>query len=120
MAKITDPIQALVDSANLPSHNFPVTSRYFPIATTQMAGPDNEPIVYLRRRFVPSPEYYSGQQMHRVTDGERLDNITAMYLMDAEQFWQLADANGAMKPQELTEQPGDIIRIPSVSGISGF
>jgi hypothetical protein len=120
MAKITDPIQALVDSANLPSHNFPVTSRYYPIAKAQMDGPDDEPIVYLRRRFVPPPEHYSSQQMHRVADGERLDNVTAMYLIDPEQFWQLADANGAMKPQELTEQPGNILRIPSASGISGF
>lgn len=120
MAKITDPIQALVDSANLPSHNFPVTSRYHPIATAKMDGPDDEPIIYLRRRFVPPPEFYSSQQMHRVVDGDRLDNITAMYLSDPEQFWQVADANGAMKPQELTEQPGTILQIPSASGISGF
>lgn len=120
MAKITDPIQALVDSANLPSHNFPVTSRYHPIATAKMDGPDDEPIIYLRRRFVPPPEHYSSQQLHRVVDGERLDNITAEYLGDPEQFWQVADANEAMKPQELAEQAGNLLRIPSASGISGF
>lgn len=120
MAKIIDPIQALVDSAKLPSHNFPMTSRYYPVPTAKMDGPDGEPIIYLRRRFVPPPEHYSSQQMHRVTDGERLDNITALYLVDPEQFWQVADANGAMQPQELTEQAGNIVRIPSALGISGF
>lgn len=120
MPKITDPIQALVDSANLPKHNFLPTSRYYPIATAQMDGPDDEPIIYLRRRFVPPPEYYSSQQRHRVADGERLDNITAMYLGDPEQFWQVADANEAMKPQELTEQTGNLLRIPLASGISGL
>ncbi|WP_199856434.1 hypothetical protein [Lunatibacter salilacus] len=116
MAKITDPIQALVDSANLPTHNFPATSRYYPIATTHMDGPDEEAILYLRRRFVPPPEFYSSQQRHRVADGERLDNITAMYLGDPEQFWQVADANGVMKPQELIEKAGNLLRIPSASG----
>jgi hypothetical protein len=120
MPKITDPIQALVDSASLPSHNFPATSRYHLITTEQIDGPDDEPIIYLRRRFVPPPEYYSSQQMHRVEDGERLDNITAMYLEDAEQFWKVADANGAMQPQDLTGQAGNLLRIPNASGISGF
>jgi hypothetical protein len=55
-----------------------------------------------------------------VQQGERLDNITAKYLADPEQFWQLADANLAMKPQELTEATGRILRIPQGKGLSGF
>ena len=81
---------------------------------------DGEPVAYLRRRFIPLPEHYSSQQQHIVAKGERLDNITAKYLADPEQFWQVADANLAMRPQELAEQSGRILRIPSAAGISGF
>lgn len=113
---ITDPLQALMQTANLPSHHLPVTSRYHPIGTAMMEGPDGEPVIYLQRRFIPPPEHYSSQQQHSVADGERLDNITADYLGDPEQFWQIADANQAMKPEELTEEAGKKLRIPSASG----
>lgn len=113
---ITDPLQALMQAANLPSHNLPITSRYHAIGTAMIKGPDDEPIIYLKRRFIPSPEHYVIQQQHTVSDGERLDNISANYIGDPEQFWQLADANGAMKPEELTEEAGKKLKIPSASG----
>ena len=115
-----DQIQALIQSGQLPAHNFPVTSRYHNIKTTMMDGPGGLPIVYLKRRFIPPPEYYFSTQNHKVQQGERLDNITAKYLVDPEQFWQLADANKAMKPQELTEVIGRSLRIPQGTGISVF
>lgn len=113
---ITDPLQALIDSANIPSHNLPVTSRYHTISTAMMEGKDGESVIYLRRRFIPPPEHYSSQQQHTVADGERLDNITAHYIGDPEQFWQIADANQAMKPKELTEETGRKLKIPTASG----
>jgi nucleoid-associated protein YgaU len=48
---------------------------------------------------------------HTVTQGERLDNITARYLGDPEQFWQICDANNEMRPDDLTKEIGSIIRI---------
>lgn len=114
-----DQIQALIQSGQLTTHNFPVTSRYYHINTITINGPDGLPIVYLKRRFVPPPEHYVSTQKHIVKQGERLDNITAQYLVDPEQFWQLADANGAMKPQELTVDTERILRIPQGGGISG-
>ena len=41
-----------------------------------------------------------------MVQGDRLDNITAKYLGDPEQFWRMCDANGAMRPEELTETIG--------------
>ena len=114
-----DPLQALLQSGQLPTNNFPVTSRYHYIETAMFDGPDNQPMVYLKRRFIPQPESYFSTQQHIVQQGERLDNITAKYLVDPEQFWQLADANLAMKPRELTEATGRILRIPQSTGISG-
>jgi len=115
-----DPIQELIKSGQLKTNNFPPTSRYHHVKTAIFEGKENEPVVYLKRRFVPQPEHYFSSQNHIVRQGERLDNITAKYLIDPEQFWQLADANLAMKPQELTESTGRFLRIPQGRGISGF
>jgi hypothetical protein len=56
-------------------------------------------------------------QEHSVAEGERLDNITAQYLGDPEQFWRLCDANDAMRPEELTETVGRRLRITLPEGI---
>ena len=103
----------------MPSNNFPTTSRYHSIETAIFNKSDNHRIIYLKRRFIPQPGHYFGSQKHIVKQNERLDNITAKYLIDPEQFWQLADANQAMKPQELTEKTGRILRISQGTGISG-
>jgi hypothetical protein len=49
---------------------------------------------------------------HVVTQGERLDNITARYLTDPEQFWRLCDANPVLWPNDLTARIGRRLRIP--------
>ena len=47
------------------------------------------PIVYLQRRFVPAAGTLRGAAASIVVvEGERLDNITARYLGDPEQFWR--------------------------------
>ena len=97
----------------------PPTSRYYGIETAIWEPIDGHPIVYLRRRFLPPAERFTLLQEHVVTQGERLDNITARYLGDPEQFWRLADANTAMRPQELTERIGRRLRITLPEGIPG-
>ena len=47
---------------------------------------------------------------HTVTQGERLDNITARYLDDPTQFWRVCDANVVLRPEEL-ERIGRVINI---------
>jgi len=46
-----------------------------------------------------------------VIEGDRLDLITARTLSDPEQFWRIADANDAMDPTDLTNEPGSRLRI---------
>jgi hypothetical protein len=101
------------------ANNFQATSRYFGAETATIETPDGKTIVYLKRRFVPPPERFSLLQEHAVTQGERLDNITARYLGDPEQFWRVCDANGAMRPDELTETIGRRLRITLPEGIPG-
>ena len=101
------------------SELFPITSRYHTVETTTLQTPDGKTIAHLRRRFLPSPERFALLQEHVVTEGDRLDNITAQYLGDPLQFWRIADANNAMRPEELTEEIGRWLRITQPEGIPG-
>jgi hypothetical protein len=98
---------------------FPPTSRYYSIATAALETPEGKTVIYLRRRIVPPPERFDLLQEHVVTQGERLDNITAQYLDDPERFWLICDANGTMRPDELTEAIGRRLRITLPEGIPG-
>jgi len=110
-------LQAMLMAGQGKPTAFPPTSRYYGIetATTQLA--DGRPVLYLLRRFVPSPDNFALLQYHTVVQGERLDNITAKYLNDPEQFWRLCDANRARRPDELTAVVGRKIRITLPEGI---
>src|SRR5215211_5141810 len=98
---------------------FPPTSRYYNIETTTREMSDGRTMAYLRRRFLPAPERFSVLQEHVVVQGDRLDNVTARYLGDPEQFWRVCDANAAMRPDELTETIGRRLRITLPEGIPG-
>lgn len=99
---------------------FSLNSRYYGVATAKLEAPDGRQIAYLRRRFAPPPENFALLLQHTVTQGERLDNITAHYLGDPEQFWRVCDANGAIRPDELVETVGREIRITLPEGIPGI
>lgn len=103
----------------MPTYNFPPTSRYYGIETATIESGDGRTVVYLRRRFVPSPDRFALLLEHTVVDDERLDNITARYMDDPEAFWRVADANAAMRPEELTETIGRRLRITLPEGIPG-
>jgi len=95
---------------------FDPTSRYAGLETTvrETAAGDGEeprPVRYVRRRFVPPPDAQATLVEHLVTQGERLDVITARYLADPAQFWRVCDANRALRPEELTEEIGRALRI---------
>lgn len=116
---MTDPLQLMLQGRELSSTLFLPSSRYFGIATTILTASDGKTVIYLQRRFLPQPESLALLQEHVVTEGERLDNITAHYLGDPEQFWQLCDANRAMRPDELTETIGRRLRITLPQGVPG-
>ena len=98
---------------------FPANSRYQGIDTTKLVLPDGSEIVYLQRRFLPSPDSLAVMQRYQVTEGDRLDNIAARFIGDPEQFWRLCDANGAMRPEALTEVVGRTLNIAFPAGIPG-
>jgi len=98
---------------------FSITSRYYALEQLEYETADGRKVVYVRRRFVPPAERFALLTEHTVTQDERLDNITAQYLGDAEQFWRVCDANNAVRPDELTETVGRKLRITLPEGIPG-
>lgn len=114
---MTDPFQTILNSGNRPTNNFPISSRYYSVGTETIELADKKSVVYLKRRFIPLAEELELITEHSLKTGDRLDNIAASYIGDPEQFWQVADANNAMKPEELTEEPGKKIRITQPLGI---
>jgi len=119
---MTDPMQALqamLQAGGADAAEFPPSSRYHGIGTAKLTTTDGRAIVFLKRRLVPAPEEFALIQEHSIVQGDRLDNLTAKYLGDPEQFWCLCDANGAIRPDELTETIGAKVRITLPHGIPG-
>jgi len=115
------PLQALLKMGVVPTVTFPTNSRYYGSATLTFTAPDGETVSYLARRFVPQPgaANYATVAQHTVQQGDRLDLIAAKYLGDPLIFWLLCDANGAIRPEELTETPGTVLNITMPQGVPG-
>jgi len=91
---------------------FTHTSRYYSVETVTFSAADGREYRYKRRRFLPNPAdmHILGEVV--VSQGERLDIITAKSLGDPEQFWRICDINNAMNPPDLTTEIGRKLKIP--------
>ncbi len=98
---------------------YPPNSRYASTGTVELALPDGRTVKVLLRRFPPPPERFSVIGLHRVREGERPDGLAAQYLGDPEQYWRIADANRVLFPQELTAEPGAVVKITLPDGVPG-
>lgn len=98
---------------------FAPNSRYSGVQTAALTASDGRTIVYLRRRFVPPAAALQLLQLHSVAQGDRLDNLSAMYYGDPELFWRIADANEAFDPDELAVETGCTLRITLPQGMEG-
>lgn len=94
---------------------FDPTSRYYSLGTATLATSDSDGnprlVVYNKRRLLPAGDEGTLLQEHVVQDGERIDAIVARYLNDPTQYWRVCDSNGVMRPRELTDTIGRILRI---------
>jgi hypothetical protein len=98
---------------------FPPTSRYAAVEVTTYTEPGGRVIAYLRRRFCPDPDRLVQVSSYTVAQGDRLDRIAAQAIGDPLQFWQVADANRAIRPAALTEEIGRRLRITLPDGFGG-
>lgn len=90
---------------------FEHTSRYYTLEDASHTTAGGRIITYKRRRFLPDGKNMPLLVEVTVTQGDRLDLITARTLGDPGQFWRICDANNTMDPSDLIE-PGRILRIP--------
>ena len=98
---------------------FPPTSRYSGIEIAELTGENGERVPYVRRRFVPPSSAFELLEEHRVMQNERLDQIAAQRIGDAQMYWMICDANDAIRPEELIETTGRMLRITLPAGVPG-
>lgn len=91
---------------------FESNSRYVGIPTARLVLPDGTTVGYVRRRFLPQGEKLPLLAEVTVTEGDRLDLVASRTLGDPERFWEICDANDAMRPDELLEHEGRVLRVP--------
>lgn len=91
---------------------FDASSRYAAVETTTLLDGEGRVIAYKRRRFVPLGASLALLVEVEVSQGDRLDLITARTLGDPEHFWRVCDANDVLDPAELTSEVGRRIRVP--------
>lgn len=87
-------------------------SRYYHLQEAIHEAPDGRKTVYKRRRFLPQGESIPELQTVTVGTDDRLDLVAARTLGDPLAFWQIADANNAMNPFDLTTEAGRVLKIP--------
>ena len=87
-------------------------SRYSATGTAILALPDGRTVAFRRRRFLPRGDDLPLIAEVRAGREERLDLFTYRTLGDPEHFWQIADANDAMDPEDLTAGAERLLRVP--------
>jgi hypothetical protein len=91
---------------------FDHTSRYYNLEVATKDLSDGRTVSYVRRRFLPQGGEMPLLAEVEVIQGERIDLIAYRTLGDPLAYWRICDANNAMDPQELTEEPGFRLRVP--------
>lgn len=85
-------------------------SRYENVKNTEITDLKGRVINCKRIRFIPET---SVQQQYTIVQGDRLDLIAQQFYRNPELFWRICDANSVMLPDELVEEIGRQILIPS-------
>src|SRR5262245_64632886 len=87
------------------AHPYPRTSRYHDAEIGVHRQPDGTEVRYTKRRLLPPLEQGDDNtQPHTVAAGDRPDLLAQRYFGDPSQWWQIADANPVLDPNELTDE----------------
>lgn len=90
---------------------FEADSRYASLPTATFTAADGRQITYVTRRFLPAGDSMTTLGELTVMRGDRLDLISTRVFGDPLRYYQLCDANEAMHPDELTDEPGRTLRL---------
>lgn len=97
----------------------PPGSRYAATELRPYTTASGRTVMHFRRRFISPTDRFQTIEEHAVVEGERPDTLAARFLGDPEQSWRLADANGVLRPEEMTDTPGRTVRITLPEGMTG-
>lgn len=98
---------------------FDPQSRYARLETREHETAEGRRIRYVRRRLIPPKSSYQPASMVSITDSDRPDLLAYRNLGVPTAFWQIADANEVMHPDELTAEIMRAIVIPIPRGDGG-
>ena len=87
-------------------------SRYAGLETRSFTTVGGETITYVKRRFLPPAKAHRVLVEVEVGQSDRLDLIASRTLGNPEQYWRICDANDAMDPFELSDEPGRVLDVP--------
>lgn len=87
-------------------------SRYANLPIAALTDQEGRHIAYVTRRFLPQGASMPLLVEAQVGQGDRLDLIAARTLGDPEHFWRICDANDALDPWALIQEPGRRLRVP--------
>jgi hypothetical protein len=90
---------------------FSSRSRYASVPDAVYTDPSGRQINYELLRITPDT---TALQQHTLAQGDRLDVLAFQFYGDPEQFWRICDGNLALRPDDLTDQVGSQIQIPTV------
>lgn len=96
---------------------FDQSSRYahLPVMRYRPPGADDDEVVaYVGRRFIPAVDEHQPVAALVVRASDRIDHLATTAYGEPTQFWRLADANGARRPDDLTEEVGRAIVVPAI------
>ena len=88
------------------------TSRYARLESKTLLSKDGKKVAYVARRFLPQAEELQILAEVNVEQSDRLDLIAARILCNPLMFWQICDANNAMDPFDLVDEPGKKLKVP--------
>lgn len=86
--------------------------RYASLKPITIRFPDGRTDACLPRRFLPLEPAVQAQGEFMVPMRERVDQLAARVLGSADHGWMLADANEAMRLEELEDCAGRTLRVP--------
>src|SRR5260221_2431693 len=94
---------------------FDSNSRYAQLNTATIIIPAGDgttrTVRFVQRRIIPPADTSLTVSEHTVTEGDRLDNIAALYLDDPTAVWMICDANIVLRPTDLTDTIRRLITI---------
>lgn len=94
---------------------FEPSSRYYHIPDAVHRDEDGTEHHYKRRRLLPQGDSLPTLALLRTQSHDRLDLLALRAAGSVELYWRLCDANNALNPFDLLEQPGITLRVPQPS-----